>query len=332
MNVPDFMGFATDKEKARANLEGKPSVLIINTNKGCNMRCIYCYQDAGKPEEGQMNAEDYKRIIKEAGKMGIKKLIVAGAGEPFIDKKYFIAEKKEFPLIELANSIGMHVSTYTNATLIDKDVAQRLKEYDVSFMCKLNSFNEEVQNFLTGSKLAKKLYDGIFNLIDAGFSEEEPTRLAIDTLITKHTYKETEGIVEWALKNNIHPVIEGLLYKGRAIENKNDLVMYNDISDNFNFENMIKERIRKKHNFGTSYFSGECDIEEYSIVIDFKGNYVVCPGGRVDASYGNIYEMGLDDAWNIAAKVKTRNKKHSSCGKCAGRIYCENKYADLLVS
>lgn len=63
----------------------RPKVLpmhIYLTNK-CNLRCIHCYMNAGKPLENELSMEDWQEILSGFIEYGGKELSISG-GEPFL--------------------------------------------------------------------------------------------------------------------------------------------------------------------------------------------------------------------------------------------------------
>ena len=195
-------------------------------------------------------------------------------------------------------------------------------------MCKLNSHDKEIQDKLVDKKgAAEQIYRGIQNLMDAGFNRSHPTRLSIDTLICKDTADEIPKIVDWAIKNNIYPVVEGILLKGRAVENKKLLLLSKDYAENTKIENAIREKYQSKYPMGKSFFGeGHCDLDQYTISVNFDGSVSECVGGRNDLIVGNAKETPLKELWNNKQLKELRDKRFSGCdGKCPARVYCEGK-------
>ncbi|MDO8722743.1 MAG: hypothetical protein Q7J31_11055, partial [Syntrophales bacterium] len=67
--------------------------LGLTTAPGCNMRCIYCYNEGGKreagnPITGRMLLKDYRKAIKESAALGAQSVIMVGVGETMMDKNF----------------------------------------------------------------------------------------------------------------------------------------------------------------------------------------------------------------------------------------------------
>jgi MoaA/NifB/PqqE/SkfB family radical SAM enzyme len=91
-----------------------PVTLVINPTMACNLRCEGCY--SYKMPRAGMDYELLSRILREAWEMGTRYITVSG-GEPLIYRHLF-RMLEEFD--------GMQFMMYTNATLIDEAMADRI--------------------------------------------------------------------------------------------------------------------------------------------------------------------------------------------------------------
>jgi len=99
-------------------LKGKtapPYMLQIWPTLKCNLNCIYCWRRLrDKIPKEKISPERYVEIINEAGNIGMKRVEIAGGGEPLIFKKIF-------ELIKLIKSFGMIGTMTSNGTLFDNN-------------------------------------------------------------------------------------------------------------------------------------------------------------------------------------------------------------------
>lgn len=314
--VLNGLGFSRKEvNKAREN-HRLLSVTLFVGNK-CNLRCLYCYRDAGKKEENELTLEERILVLIQARELGAKTVIVPGAGEPLLDPLFYDRKHESFPIINIANSLGMHVVLFTNGTFITKENAKVLAQKDVSVVAKLNSTfcSPGIQDFLAGVKGAhKKIHAGLNALLDAELCKGN--RLGIDSVIVKQNYDNIPHIFELCRRNKIIPYITTELHGGRGQENAELL----DVS---------KEKIRELFNkllgmdrkmFGYSWspappiVAGSCQKLLYDIVVDHHGNIQPCPG--INISLGNVRNIPLAEALYTEFMQNVRHPKKYLKGKC----------------
>lgn len=99
-----------------------PSVIVISPTKGCNLYCVGCYANSG-PEREHLPWDIFNRIISEARDLWGLHFITISGGEPLT----YRSQGKD--LIDAArNHSDCFFMMYTNGTLIDKTVVERLAD------------------------------------------------------------------------------------------------------------------------------------------------------------------------------------------------------------
>lgn len=307
-----------DIEKVRSSNQLLTLTYLVSNR--CNLRCPYCYTNAGKPLINELTFDESKNVIDQAKEQGAKIVWIPGSGEPFLDTKFY--RNGKFPLIDYANKKGLSVTFFTSGYFITKRIAHTLRDKNVSIITKLNSFNPDVQDFLVGSKGAfYKLHDSLKNLIDAGFNKENITRLGINTVITRQNYDEILNIFRFCRDNNIIPYISVTLHGGRANQHLELDVSSDEISNLFQSALKIDQE-----EYGYTWFpsppiiADQCKKLFYDIVVTPNGNVQICPG--IDICIGNIREKPLKHIMEQSILLhKIRNMKDYLKGKCAS---CES--------
>lgn len=312
--IPKLKGLErSEDEKKEAIATNHPLLLSLYLDTACNLDCMFCFLDSGKShKQGQLSLEQYKLLIKQGKDFGVKSTLFFGAGEPLMDKKLF-------PLIEYSNELGLYSVMFTNASLVTKQVAERIKNLDLSVVASIKSRNPKTLEELTKVKgSARRIYRGFQYLLDAGLNQTDPTRLGMDILICKQVYDEIPKLIKYCLDNNIHPMVESLLWKGRAVKNYDKLQMTEeqkrDLSKRLkqDFPELSRER---------AYFEGSaCDVDQYTIFVNYDGNVWQCFSRDIVA--GNVKENSLNEIWNSLPLKALRNRPNeSNCLLCKGRLY-----------
>ncbi len=99
---------------------GGVKIISWNTTNACNMYCAHCYRDAGCRAEEELSTEEAKKLLREIAKAGFRIMIFSG-GEP-------LTRPDIIELVAYARGLGLIPVFGTNGTLIDRTMAQALKD------------------------------------------------------------------------------------------------------------------------------------------------------------------------------------------------------------
>jgi len=67
----------------RPFIPGAPFQIVWNITKACNMRCVHCYEDAGKKGKNELSSDEIIEGINDMAEAGVTSLAFSG-GEPTI--------------------------------------------------------------------------------------------------------------------------------------------------------------------------------------------------------------------------------------------------------
>src|SRR3989338_235433 len=122
----DALRYGLGQGAAKTASERRP-VVVWNTTRTCNLRCIHCYTDSeSKKYPGELTTDDGRKLIDDLAAFKIPALLFSG-GEPLVRPD----------LLELANyakSQGIRPTLSTNGNLIDGKMAQRIKEAGFTYV------------------------------------------------------------------------------------------------------------------------------------------------------------------------------------------------------
>jgi radical SAM protein with 4Fe4S-binding SPASM domain len=190
--------------------KGKPAdtnrpIVVWNTTKSCNLRCVHCYFDAqAKREKNELTTDEARLMIDDLAHFGAPVLLFSG-GEPFM-------RKDMFELGEYALARGLRTVISTNGTLITKKTAQRIKEAGFSYVgISLDGLEKVNDKFRKERGAFKKTLQGIRNCHASG------VRAGLRFTINKHNFRDINGIFDLIEEEGIaRACFYHLVYSGRG--------------------------------------------------------------------------------------------------------------------
>jgi len=310
--LANLTGF--EKNDLEEAIEGKKLLgLGLELTRRCNLNCVYCYANSGKPLNNELKFYEIIKIIDEAILLGVKKIGIIGGGEPLLYNR----------LKELINYLfqnGMRISLFTNGVLLNQEWASFLYSKSVSIVQKLNSFNEKIQDELCSKKdTFKSIQSSINNLRRAGYPSKE-SKLSIETVILKENIEELPTLWRWARNNQITPIFEQLTPFGRG-ENIANCCSTEEIKKLFillskiDFEEFSIEWTPRPP------FAGKrgCYHHYYALYITSTGDIQPCSG--VTIKLGNIRENRIKNILNSKVITELRHVGDLVEGRCKNCLH-----------
>ena len=329
----------SEDEKQNAISNRRLCRMTVEFSRKCNLRCIYCYADAGEPMSEEVSVTQVKELIKQAKELGAKTISLVGGGEPLLYPHYRT-------IINYIYTQGLDTVLFTNGTKMNWEIADYLYRKRVSVITKLNSFDRKVQDELNGINGDGNSYDvmmrGIDWLIERGFNRCEPTRMAVESIVCKKNLHEITKLWRWLRNRNNFPYIELVKVQGRGRANKDVLGITRDEAKAL-FEELLE--IDRKW-YGRSWVPSppfpafKCNLYYYNCYVDCQGNVQPCVG--VQQYIGNVKNEKLADIlakphFDIIRNIKTHLTGkcrtcdiNGSCYGCRGHVF--NTTGDLFES
>lgn len=137
-----------------------PMVVGYEVTHACNLKCRHCYNASGVRGPQELDTQGAKEVINQISDAGCS-YVIFGGGEPF-------TRKDIFELMEYAHHKDMNMAASTNATLVDRDTARRLKDLELYNIQVGVDGTEDVHDTIRGVKGAwKKTINALYHLLDA---------------------------------------------------------------------------------------------------------------------------------------------------------------------
>ncbi len=253
----------------------------------CNLRCTYCYSEAGRPIPDEFSFEELTGAVRQARALGAKKVAILGGGEPCC-----YPQLRE--LIACIRDEGMYAELFTNGTLVTGELAAFFYRHEVTVVVKRNSDVAAVQDALAGVEgTFNRIEQGMAALMDAGYPDETHG-LGIQTIVCRQNLHRLADLWVWARERNIHPYFECMTLQGRATEHNELYVSPEEARDVFfELSRIDRERYGRYWTPHPPLAGSSCRRHAYSAFI--KANGDVCPCVGVEISLGNLRETALAD-------------------------------------
>jgi MoaA/NifB/PqqE/SkfB family radical SAM enzyme len=270
--------------------------LGLTTAPGCNMRCIYCYNEggkleAGRPAPGHMTLKDYGKAIREAAALGAQSVIMVGVGETMMDKNFR-------RIVELVSAEGMIPLIFTNGTQLDGEAAQFLFKHQTSIYLALDSTREETFNTITRSEgFFGQVLQGIEHCLEAGFGKvttrngHQVTDFAVNTMVMKLNAAHLQEIEEFCREKDLLFTCRFPEKLGTAQELWEMLISPNQE------EEAGMRQLAERHSLGSEVFRTElgCLFWTVGLLLGVDGRARLCYSLNQKMDFGNIKKESMRD-------------------------------------
>jgi len=313
----DIFGFRDDEIKlAREN--NQLLSLEVEFNSRCNLRCVYCYAGGNLFRDNEIELEETFDVISQAKALGVKKIIYIGAGEPLLDNKLS-------SVISYVHKLGLGHILFTNATLINSELANFFYKHKLTVVVKYSSMNQVTFESLSSSPGSyEAMQRGLNYLFKSGYPDKEHY-LGIEAIISNKNLKDIPDLWMWARKKNILPYMECMTYKGSAVA-RHDLYPDKQTVQAL-FEKLAQIDMEEFGLYWSPYppIAGfSCRRHLYSCLINSQGFVQPCVG--IDIKVGNIKEQKLSDIIRNSVVLqelsRIRDNIKGPCKDCEYHLDC----------
>jgi radical SAM protein with 4Fe4S-binding SPASM domain len=338
LSAAGLLEFVSDAKFDRPEYKGRSSVIAprkldelwLYYTMACNLRCKHCLVNAGKGLKKELTTEEFKKVVDEGIKLGVKRFYITG-GEPFIKEGIFdlikyITKTKRRELIVL-----------TNATLFDdRKIAalRKLVSPKLLLQVSLEGPNAEIHDKLRGKGSFDKAVEGIKKLISIGITP------IVSTAISKLNEKDIARTSRFLSKLGIqeHNVL-WMHAKGRGANNLDDLYVpseniaramkklkkeYKEQEVIFDNVESLKVRVRTKRGRKNDL----CNNCYEKICVNSDGHVYPCASLNGDRNFdaGSVRKESLKDIW-LNSKVMEKGRDNSvqnkpECRDCYLEYFC----------
>ncbi len=316
-----------------------PSDIVFEPTTKCNLNCQMCYQrEERKMDKRDLSFDEIKKMLDNIS--NLKRASLIGAE--------IFTKPDIFQIIEEFIKRGIKSYLTTNGTLINKDVADRLKKFKKGIRGIGFSLDglKETHNRIRGANFAFDKTIEAINLVKNDFN------VSINTVIMEENLEELPklarflddlGIVNFGITLEMFATVKDIS-SSKKILNQNELPLAIEIRDKDQYQfplSKLQETINeiKKikginltvdpevfNKFPKEFYSGR-SREKVNLIcknmfigrVDSQGNVIFCP--FIKKSFGNLLEQTFEEIWNSEEFKKFRinllkNNLAPICNKC----------------
>ena len=166
-------------------------IVVWNISRACNLKCVHCYNDSGSSKApDELSTDEAKVVLDDLAEFGVPSVLFSG-GEPLMRHDLF-------ELIAYAVEKGLRAVISTNGTLITAELAEKIKQNNVSYVgISLDGIGKINDQFRGVEGAFDRAVAGIRNCQDAG------VRIGLRLTLTKRNVQDLESLFDFFEKENI---------------------------------------------------------------------------------------------------------------------------------
>ncbi len=288
-----------------------PIYMEVSPAGGCNHRCTYCGLDFMGYQPRYLDTGLLKERVSELGKLGLKSIMYAGEGEPFLHRDMAL-------LINYTKRAGIDVGVTTNGVLLKKEITENIlgntewikvsidgatrDTYAKIHRCNPSDFDQVIENMSYAAKVRK----------NNGYA----CTLGIQLLLLPENHHEVVSLAELARDIGMdylvikpysqHPQSKTRIYSSVKYSDyeylADELVKHN--TDDFSV--IFRIRTMKKWDEGERSYR-RCLALPFWSYIDAAGNVWGCSVFLGDERflYGNICEQPFQKIWEGEKRLQS---------------------------
>ncbi len=277
-----------------------PIHMEISLTNVCNQHCTFCYIDWSHGKT-RMSEAMVERLVRDAKRIGVKSALIAGEGEPTVNKAYVRA-------VEVAGEVGFDIALNSNMVHMDEDEIARVLPH-------LAWLRMSVQ------APERALYAAIHQAPESHFDKMLANIRACVALKRDRGLSVSLGIQQVLLKENAHTVYDlaklakdvgvdyyvikpchphemnkmGYETVAHLVDRHRDVLERAQALSDDRFRAVVRWNFLREVEEPRTY--GKCLAIPFIIQIGARGDVFTCypMSDRPEHSYGSLAEQGLEE-------------------------------------
>jgi radical SAM protein with 4Fe4S-binding SPASM domain len=304
-------GFYEDATVKEPPIE--PILHVDITNK-CNLTCVHCFQDAGKPRENELSTSEWLKVIEDFSNLYKTNITISG-GEP-------LCHPGIFEILEKSKNSGLYVTLFTNGTLInDEQIVEKFEKYVDKIQISLDGATEKENDEIRGK--------GSFEKIIYAFQLLQKTKIHLNMAVSlmPQNLSGFTANVERMINRiglGVDIRISPIMKEGRA---QNSHMFSDKNIAKFEVRKMLEELFRKRlktiQKEEKNVRINNCGYAE-SVVVSSIGDVYPCNVYESRVKIGNIRTGNFSDMVKEIDKLRQRVSVENiaQCSVCDLKMLC----------
>lgn len=312
-------------------LDGKniyPVYMEISPSGACNHRCTFCGLDFMEYQSRYLDADVLMERISEMGRLGLKSIMFAGEGEPFLHKRMV-------EIIGHTRKSGIDVAMTTNAVLLNETRANAILGDMEWIKVSINAGTASTYSAIHRTKEAdfKTVIDNLSNAARIRQDNGYKCTLGMQMLLLPENKDEAVTLAGIARDIGmdylvIKPYSQHLLSKTdkyREVKYSDQLSLANTLGElnTSDFSVIFRVRTMKKWDKGDRNYT-RCQALPFWSYVDAGGGIWGCSAYLGDERfyYGNIYENSFREIWEGEKRGKSLKWVQDELDSSQCRVNC----------
>ena len=305
-----------------------PLYIEVSPTTYCNHRCTFCGLDFMRDHNKTLKTDVFMDRLTEMGKLGVKSIMYAGEGEPFIHKEMS-------KIILHTRASGIDVGITTNAVHLKPSITEEI----------LSSVDWIKVSFNAGTaKTYAQIHKGRpadYDLVVANIGHAAMYKkrhglkcaLGFQTLLLPENKDEIVGLAKLCRDIGLdylvvkpysqHPQSFTKMYEGVTYREHMHLEKELEALNTKDFSVVFRMNAMQKWDSGQRGYN-RCTALPFWSYIDAAGNVWGCSVYLNDQrfDYGNIFEDTFENIWNSEKRKKSLDFVHNELDVSQCRLNC----------
>jgi GTP 3',8-cyclase len=305
-----------------------PIYMEISPIGSCNHRCSFCGLDFMKYSARKIDIEVLRKRLPEFGSLGLKSIMYAGEGEPFLHRD--IAE-----MIALTKKSGIDVAVTSNGVLFKKELAEKVLSHCSWIKFSINAGTPDTYSKIHGTK-ADDFHVVMNNLYHAAAYREKQglkCTLGVQIILLPEVEKEIDVLARQVKETGMdYLVIKPYSQHPQSITQKYKNIVYAGYEDLYErlqkynsdtFSIIVRSNTMKNWDKGYKSYERCLGLPFWSY-IDAGGNVWGCSMYLNDDRflYGNIVDNTFQEIWDSARRKDSLSFVENELSVSQCRINC----------